>query len=384
MKRLASHIALAASRPAPLLAAAAFLLLAACGQSGDPKEPPVSKTALAAVVANPGSPRVPLARAVDALFNADGIGETDAVVIMHAGEIVAERYGDGYGPKTRFLGWSLSKTVTGLVIGMLVSDGRLHIDESPPIPHWRRPGDPRGEITLKQLLQMRSGLRHTETTEAPYASDPARLLFLDGRDNMAMEAEAAPLEAEPGRKFEYSTATSIILADIATRVLTHSEDPVRRQRVMSEFLAARLFGPLGLRSMVAEYDAAGTMIGGAMISANARDWARLGEFLRNGGSVKGAQILPRGWIDFMRHPSPRAPDYGAQLWLNRPSGTDRNVLFASQGPKSAFAAIGHLGQYVIVSPAQKLTIVRLGKTREEDRPALVARLAEISALYPAG
>jgi len=383
MKRPVPHIASVTLRPALLLAPIALLALAACGQAGGSAEPPVSETALAAVSADPGAPRAPLARAVDALFTADGIGETDAVVVMHAGEIAAERYREGYGRQTRFLGWSMSKTVTALVIGMLVSDGRLHLDESPPISHWRRSGDPRGEITLKQLLQMRSGLRHTERTDPPYRAETARLLFLDGRDDMAAEAEAEPLEAEPGRKFEYSTATSIVLADIATRVLTQSEDPARRQKVMSEFLAARLFGPLGLHSMTAEYDAAGTMIGGAMISANARDWAQLGEFLRHGGSVKGSQILPRGWIEFMRKPSPRAPDYGAHLWLNRPSGTDRNVLFAEQGPAGAFAAIGHLGQYVIVSPGQRLTIVRLGKTREEERAALVARLAEISALYPA-
>lgn len=337
---------------------------------------------MAAVVPDPGAPRKALARAVDELFTASDVGETDGLIVMHAGEIAAERYRDGFGPKTRFLGWSMSKTVTALAIGMLVSDGRLHLDESPPIPHWRRSGDPRGDITLRQLLQMRSGLRHTERTDLPYKSSTAHLLFMGGRDNMAVEAEAEPLEAEPGRKFEYSTATSIILADIATRVLTPSEKPAKRQKVMSEFLSARLFGPLGLNSMVAEYDAAGTMIGGAMVSANARDWAKLGEFLRHGGGVKGAQILPRGWIDFMRSPSPRAPDYGAHLWLNRDSQTDRNMLFAQQGPRGAFAAIGHLGQYVIVSPGQKLTIVRLGRTREEDRAALVVRLADIAALYP--
>jgi CubicO group peptidase (beta-lactamase class C family) len=134
--------------------------------------------------------------------------------------------------------------------------------------------------------------------------------------------------------------------------------------------------------MVAEYDAEGTMIGGAMISATARDWAKMGEFLRHGGSVKGAQIVPRGWVEFMRAPSPRAPDFGADLWLNRDSGGPRDVLFAEQGPASLFAAIGYLGQYVIVSPKQGLTVVRLGKTPEEDRPALISALAKIVALDP--
>jgi len=98
--------------------------------------------------------------------------------------------------------------------------------------------------------------------------------------------------------------------------------------------------------------------------------------------VKGVQIVPRGWISFMTSPSPRAPDYGAQLWLNRPSGTDRDVLFAGQGPRDLFAMVGHLGQYVLVSPGRKLVVVRLGKTDDEQRAPLVDALADIVGLYP--
>ncbi|MBO0749279.1 MAG: serine hydrolase [Porphyrobacter sp.] len=119
-----------------------------------------------------------------------------------------------------------------------------------------------------------------------------------------------------------------------------------------------------------------------MIWASARDWGRFGEMLRHKGAVGGAQLVPRAWIEFMTRPSPRAPDYGAMIWLNRPSGTSRNELFADQGPPDAFALVGHLGQYVIVSPSQELTIVRLGKTDGKDRPALVKALAQLAALYP--
>jgi CubicO group peptidase (beta-lactamase class C family) len=136
-----------------------------------------------------------------------------------------------------------------------------------------------------------------------------------------------------------------------------------------------------MKSLTAEYDRAGTMIGGSMIWATAPDWARFGEFVRHGGSVRGAQIVPRGWIEFMTRPSPRAPDYGATLWLNRPSGGEREMLFPEKGPESLVAAIGHLGQYVLVAPRQRLTVVRLGKTDQEDRPALVDALSDIVALY---
>jgi len=371
-----------AAFPIPVTALLPALLVAGCGDASPQPEPPLPPAALEAVRADPGVDRERLARAVDAAFTSEGIGETRALVVMHAGEIVAERYAEGYGRKTKFLGWSMSKTVTALMIGMLVADGRLHLDRSPPIPRWQRAGDPRGEITLRQLLQMRAGLQHDEKAEPVYTSPEVRMMFLDGRDDMAGWAEAQPLEHEPGRVFEYSTPTAMILADAAARVLVPDGDAAQRQRAVSEFLHARIAVPLQLESLTAEYDRAGTMMGGSMVWATARDWARFGEFLRHKGSVRGAQIVPRGWIEFMTAPSPRAPDYGAQTWLNRDSGGEREVLFPDQGPAGLFGAVGHLGQYVLVSPGQKLTVVRLGKTDEPDRDALVDALAKIVALYP--
>lgn len=355
--------------------------LAACG-SATPEPPlPPSDASLAAIRPRPGVDREDLARRIDALFAKDAPGTTQALIVMRGGEIVAERYARGVGPETRFQGWSMSKTVTAMLVGLLVSEGRLRLDESAPIPNWQRSGDPRGEITVRQLLQMRSGLRHVEQADPPFDADTVRLLFMEGRDDMAAQAEAEPLEAEPGRMFKYSTASSIILSDIIARVLTDSREPAKRRAAVDAFLRERLLHPLGLKSMVAEYDAAGTMIGGSMIWGNARDWGRFGEFMRHYGSVKGAQIVPRRWIEFMLKSSPRAPDYGAHVWLNKRSGGDRSVLFADRGPGNAFSLVGHLGQYVIVVPDQKLTIVRLGLTQEEDRAALVDLLAEIVALY---
>lgn len=357
------------------------LMLAGCGGAG-PSQPPLAPAALAAVSKDPGVPREKLARALDALFTRHDLGETRAVLVLHGGKTAAERYESGYGPQTRFLGWSMSKTVTGVLIGVLVAEGRLRLDTTPPIPAWQRPGDPRGAITLRQLLQMRSGLRHKENSAPLYDSGEVRMLFRDGRDDMAGWAEAQPLAHEAGQVFTYSTPTGVILADIAARVLAPDATPDARQQAVAGFFASRLSGPLGARSFTPEYDASGTMIGGSMIWASARDWGKFGEMLRHKGSVNGAQLVPRAWVEFMTRPSPRAPDYGAMTWLNRPSGTKRNVLFAAQGPKDAFAAIGHLGQYVIVSPSQELTIVRLGKTDEADIPALQEALAKVTALYP--
>ncbi len=369
----------------PLIATMVLLpSLGACSNTPPPL-PPLSKEALAAVSANPGAPDEQLARQVDDLFANEDIGETRALVVMHGGTIAAERYAPGYDSKTRFVSWSMAKTVTAVMIGMLVADGRLRLDESAPIPHWQRPGDPRGEITLRQLLQMRSGLRHTEAGDPPYESSEVRMLFLDGRDNMAAFAEAQPLEAEPGAQFEYSSNTTVILADIAARVLSNSEDAETRRRAVDDFLRTRLFTPVGMASMVPEYDASGTLIGGSLMHATARDWAKFGEFLRNGGSVRGAQLVPRKWIEFMTTPSPRSPQYGAQTWLNREyklSDGEPHPLFPASAPNTLFAAIGHMGQYVLVSPSQKLTVVRLGHSDTEQRVALMPELADVFALYP--
>ena len=361
----------------PLLALPALM---ACG-SKTPPLPPLSEPALAAVIKQPGVSRERLARAVDALFSQDNTSETRAVLVVHDGRIVAERYGPGYHENTRFVSWSMAKTVTGVMIGLLVADGRLRLDESAPIPAWQRPGDPRGEITLRQLLQMRSGLRHTEAGDPVYRSDEVRMLFLDGRDDMAAYAEAQPLEALPGRKWEYSSATTVILADLATRQLTGSTDPAMRRRAVSEYLKTRLFEPLGMHSMVPEFDTAGTLIGGSLIHGNARDWAKFGEFLRAGGSVKGAQLVPRGWTEFMVKGNPRNPGYGGQIWLNHPQADDGTIQFPG-APSSTFSMNGHLGQYVVVSRSHGLTVVRLGRTDDAAHQPVRDAIARIIQLFP--
>ena len=367
-----------------ILCLALLPALAACSKQQAPLPPPLSPEAEAAVVGEPGVPRTALVRAVDGLFTDGDAGETRALVVLSGGHIVAERYAKGYGKTSKLIGWSMSKTITGVMIGMLVSDGRLALDTSPPIPLWQRSGDPRGAITLRQLLQMRSGLRHSEASDPVYEAGEVRMLFLDGRDNMAAWAEEQPLESEPGRKWKYSSATTVILSDIAARVLTDRLEPEARRQAVSDYLKTRLFEPLGMKSMVPEFDAAGTLIGSSFIHGSARDWGRFGEFLRNGGAVKGAQMLPRGWIEFMTSANPRNPGYGAQLWRNRPQSDGEVVLMPGKAPASLFACLGHLGQYVLVSPEQKLTVVRLGKSNVDQAQAVRDHLTEIVGLFPKG
>ncbi|MFN9499524.1 MAG: serine hydrolase domain-containing protein [Erythrobacteraceae bacterium] len=370
---------------APALLLPPLLLVAGCG-AATPAETPLSEQALAAVTADSGAPKDQLARALDDIFTAQGVGETRAVVVMANGKLAAERYAAGYDKDTRFVSWSMAKTVTGVLIGMLVSDGLLALDEPAPVPLWQRPGDPRAEITLRHLLQMRSGLRHTEAGDPPYESSEVRMLFLDGRDNMARWASEQPLEAEPGKMFEYSSNTSVILADIAARALTASDKPEARRKAVADYLQQRLFGPLGMTSMVPEFDASGTLVGGSLMHATARDWAKLGEMLRlKGRAPVGEQLVPQRWVEAMVTPSPASPHYGFQTWLNREvPGTEpsEHPLFPDRAPKSLFSLIGHMGQYVLVSPEQGVTLVRLGHSDSAERPVMLQRAADVLELYP--
>ena len=370
---------------APALLLPPLLLVAGCG-AATPAETPLSEQALAAVTADSGAPKDQLARALDDIFTAQGVGETRAVVVMANGKLAAERYAAGYDKDTRFVSWSMAKTVTGVLIGMLVSDGLLALDEPAPVPLWQRPGDPRAEITLRHLLQMRSGLRHTEAGDPPYESSEVRMLFLDGRDNMARWASEQPLEAEPGKMFEYSSNTSVILADIAARALTASDKPEARRKAVADYLQQRLFGPLGMTSMVPEFDASGTLVGGSLMHATARDWAKLGEMLRlKGRAPVGEQLVPQRWVEAMVTPSPASPHYGFQTWLNREvpgSEPSEHPLFPDRAPKSLFSLIGHMGQYVLVSPEQRVTMVRLGHSQTEERKAMLQQAADVLALYP--
>lgn len=372
----------------PLIAIAALMpSLVGCGGAAEGEPPPLSDEALAAVTNNAGAPKDQLARAVDELFAEEGLGETRAVLVMSDGEIAAERYSEGYDKDTRFISWSMAKTITAVLIGMLVADGKLSLDDPAPIDFWQRAGEPRGAITLRHLLQMRSGLRHTEAGEVPYESSEVRMLFLDGRDDMAKWAKEQPLEAEPGEKFEYSSNTTVILADIAADALTDSSKPDARRRAVDEYLKERLFDPLEMASMVAEYDASGTLIGGSLMHATARDYAKFGEFLRRKGRAPdGEQLVPQRWVEAMVAPSPASEQYGFQTWLNRPLGQKGaewgHPLFPERAPASLFAMIGHMGQYVLVSPEQRVTMVRLGHSTSEEREAMLQEAADVIALYP--
>ena len=277
---------------------------------------------------------------------------TRAIVVMQAGTIVAERYASGVGPDTPLAGWSMSKSVINALVGVLVRDGWLAVNAPAPIPVWHQPGDPRGAITVDQLLRMSSGLRFEEKQDSP-RSDVMRMLF--GVGNIAAFVAGREIAFAPGTRWEYSNASSNILAVAIHNVL-------RDRATYLEFPRRALFSPLGMSSAVLETDAAGTFIGSSYMYATARDWARFGMLYLRDGLWNSTRILPPGWIDYTRTPAPadQASRYGAHFWLEIPpeyAGADPRL------PVPAFHAAGHEAQFVTIVPSRDVVIVRLGRTR---------------------
>jgi len=327
----------------------------------------------------PALPAAIRARA-DALFtDADDVGQTRALYVLRDGEPIYERYAAGFGPETKLISWSMAKSITAVLTGFLVADGQLSLDGPAPVEAWQRSGDPRGAITLRNLLHMSSGLEHIENGDPIWQGDTVAMLFGNGADDMAGFAEAKPAAAQPNEVFNYSSATSVILSDIIADTLTPSQNPDARRDAMRDFIGGRLIEPLGMTSLTPEFDAKGTMIGGSIMHATARDYAKFGEFLRNHGVVNGQRLLPETWMKFMLTPSANDAGYGGHIWLNRrrPAGVTP-ALWPDRGPNDLFACIGHQGQYIIVSPSQRLTIVRLGVTNDDQFPALRRHLADLT------
>jgi hypothetical protein len=317
-----------------------------------------------------------LARVFDAAF-ADRPDtpprRTRAVVVLHNGQIVAERYAPGYAADMRLQGWSMAKSVTAALVGLRAGEGRLALDGPAPVPEWReRKDDPRAAITLRQLLQMSSGLAFAERYGDPFA-DVMRMLFTE--PSAGAFAASRPLDAPPGTRWEYASGTTNIVA----RVLAQS---FASPQAALAYARRALFDRIGMASAVIEPDASGAFVGSSFMYATARDWARFGLLHAQDGVWDGERVLPVGWVAFVRSAAPAAPkaSYGAHWWLElgTPSGSEARL------PPDAFHAAGHGGQFVTVVPSRGVVVVRLGLALAEgawDQPAFVAGV--LDALAPA-
>lgn len=297
---------------------------------------------------------------------------TRAVVVMQGGRVIAERYAPGFSADMPLPGWSMTKTVTATLIGMLVAQHKLAPDTSALLPEWRGNGDPRVRITLDALLRMTSGLQFNEDYDDPL-SDVAVMLFT--QPDTARFASGKPLVAPPGAHWHYSSGTTAILARVMRETMGGAEDDYLA------FPRRALFAPLGMRRAVLEPDPAGTLAGASFMYASARDWARFGQFLLQDGEWDGKRLLPEGWVRYMTRATPQAPrqDFGAHLWVKVPEPFNHRGPHALALPADAFHAVGHEGQFVSVVPSRKLVVVRLGLSRPEsawDHEAFLANVLD--------
>jgi CubicO group peptidase (beta-lactamase class C family) len=278
---------------------------------------------------------------------------TRAVVVVHKGQIVAERYAPGFDKSTPLIGWSMTKSVINALVGILVEQGKLRLTDRVYMPEWKWVDSGRSAITLNNLLQMSSGLDFNEDDSDPLA-DVTHMLLRE--PDMATYAAGKKLVAEPGARWRYSSGTTNLLSRIIRWTVGDSD--------YFSFPRRALFVPLGMDSAVIEPDASGTFVGSSFMYATARDWAKFGQLYLQDGIWKGRRILPDAWVRYTTTPAAPAPEheYGSHFWLKLPKEY-ASVGYSNRLPQDAFHAVGHEAQFVTVIPSRELVIVRLGLSR---------------------
>lgn len=292
------------------------------------------------------------------------LGVTHALLVIHRGRLVQERYGPAYDETSTLPSWSMAKSMLQTLIGILVGDGKLRVDVPAAVPEWQREDDPRRPITLDQLLRMSSGLRFAEVYDDSGYSDTLEMLFKSGKADVAGYAASRPLEAAPGSLWNYSSGTTNILSRIVhdTLGLRGDEFVAHLRRV--------LLDRIGMRSVKPLLDERGTWIASSFAFSTARDFARFGLFCLRDGVWEDERILPEGWIDYARTPTAHsAAQYGAHFWL-------------AQDGSGTFSANGFRSQYIVMVPERDLVVVRLGDSETDQKVHLLPALARLVRAYP--
>lgn len=275
---------------------------------------------------------------------------TRGVVVLYKGHLIGEKYAEGFDKNTAQIGWSMTKSITATMIGLMVKDGVIKISDDNLIDAWK--DDDRSRITLDQLLRMSSGLEWEEVYSGP--SSATNMLFKSA--DMGAFAAHQPLEHQPDDYWYYSSGTTNIISRIARE---------RLEEKYHNYLRDRLFSPLGMTTTVLEPDASGTYVGSSYMYASPRDWAKFGQFYLNGGSWNGEQLLPENWASYVSTPTDKAPigEYGAQFWLNAGQKDNPENRLYPDAPVDLYGANGFEGQRVFIIPSKDMVIVRMGQTK---------------------
>ncbi|MEM6913241.1 MAG: serine hydrolase [Pseudomonadota bacterium] len=279
------------------------------------------------------------------------VQNTRGIVVLHQGKIVAERYAEGYTQDSPMIGWSMGKSISAALMGILVHQTGFDIDAPAPIPEWRGPDDPRGAITPKHLLHMAGGLafRNPGADEKLYYTDlhDHESVYFRGQNTEHFVLNQS-LAYEPGSVFEYRNTNTLALMSI----LKNADIPGKDHHL--SWPRTELFDRIGARSFVLEPDAFGNFVITGNDYATARDWARLGLLFLQDGQWGDERLWPDGWLRTISQPSPAQEYYGGQVWLNTKRGYYPNA------PADAVMFVGWLNQVVVIIPSRDIVIVRLG------------------------
>ncbi|HET7292960.1 MAG TPA: serine hydrolase [Vicinamibacteria bacterium] len=296
-----------------------------------------------------------LERATDAAF--DPAAMTAAFVVTWQGRIVAERYGPGIAPHTALESWSMGKSLTATLMGVLIRQGAYSLDQRAPIPQWQSPGDPRSRIRIADLLTMSSGLRIRAPLDPdfdPALGYPDHLYLYTGTVDSFEYAATRPPQWPAGTVGRYRNTDPVLVNSLIRRAVE------RRGEEYLSFPRRALFDRIGIRTMVMETDPYGNFLTQGYELASARDWARLGNLYLKDGVWDRERILPEGFVKFVSSVAPAwqadgRPVYGGFFWING----EREFPV----PESAYYMSGAGGQTTLIVPTHDLVVVRLGHFR---------------------
>lgn len=277
---------------------------------------------------------------------------TRAIVVLYKDKIIGERYAPGWTHDTPQISWSEGKSITAALVGILVRQGALSVDDYAPVKEWRAPNDPRGQIRVRDLLRMSSGLDFPNLglngPESYTRVNKHMRVYFDGL-NVFEHSVNNPLEIPPNTQWRYRNSDPLTLGRIVRQIAE------ARGESYLTFPQRELFDRIGVRHAVLETDAWGNFVMTGFDYVSARDWARFGLLHLHDGVWQGDRILPDGWIRFISTPAPadKSRGYGGLFWLNR-GGAWKGV------PEDAYMASGHMGQYTMIIPSRETVVVRMG------------------------
>jgi len=284
-----------------------------------------------------------LQKAIDDAFDHKGnpVKRTRSVLVVYKDKIIAEKYDTGFSKKSRILGWSMTKSITATMFGILQKQGKININNPAPIPEWKN--DKRAKITINDLLHMNSGLEWEENYET--ISDATKMLFI-GRDMTVSQLRKRAVFT-PDTHWNYSSGTSNLLSGILRKQFkTHQE--------YLDFWYSALIDKIGMHSMFIETDMSGNYVGSSYGWATTRDWAKFGLLYLHKGNWNGEQLFDESWAKYVATPTNTSDGrYGGHFWLNTGG-------YYPDAPKDLYSANGFQGQMVFIIPSMDLVIVRMG------------------------